>query len=59
MAKKKKVIKKLEKRLAALENKTTTVKPIGYQQVLRNDDNDNDYEDCGYLSWVSSTTLKQ
>lgn len=48
----KKQLKALRKQVQELQNNKPNINPIGFQQVLRNDDCDNEYDDCGNLSWV-------
>lgn len=53
-----KALRKQVQELQKLQNNKPIIKPIinpiGFQQVLRNDECDNDYDNCGEISWVEA-----
>lgn len=54
---KKKKLKKKLKKLKKMINKINTkpvINTIGFQQSLRNDDDDNEFDGWGEISWVSA-----
>jgi len=45
----------MEARLNRLENPSKpTVNVVGFQQTLTNDYRENDYDECGQISWVEA-----